>query len=610
MKVVTLANYFLGGVQYLFFNFAPLYFIVHLLFNLLGITNPILFILVALILSVVMFPPKAEELRLAPSILSASSLLIGTLLLTIINLKIGIDDSSDTYFYHLNTAIPITLYHDLLNTRLYDLVGYSIGYPKFGEFLQAIFIQLTNHFYGYGLASLLVIPASYTVTYQLARQLGLDQRYSDLVGLTYAFNPVNVAQATTGYVDSIQALYVLTTLLLARQASNLPRLVFFLINLIALINIKLTGLLLGGILFLVWLVWHGKTVLRLNCQVLPCWLLTLAAGGIGLAHYLTNWLKFGTVIYPFIDAKLSQYLHNACCVGQSNQLERIIKLFWFIPEPFAAISLYSPVNGAFSVLWYPLPFFMVLAILKAFYKKDSTFLALQGIFWVFFFLDPGRLGRYVAYFQFAGIVALPYLFKELVQRRWILTMLSFLPLAYLLQGCYIIFNPDLGVVKRRLTQYNQYRVLLDSIESTNRQAFTYYYDVQSVCSGYYWLLKFKQVEVKLTQQQPLDHNYFYIYTNDQGLCTFSIGHDAARPKFKVYSKNGSQYFEANFGPSFASEYCKICVSEYGCTYVPFYVRSYTQNLSDMFRSKRSVEKELTIEYQTIDGNKTTETFKF
>lgn len=585
---------FLGACYFLFFTFAPFYFIVHLIFNYLGITNSFLFILLAFFFAVItfftIFPEDYKSLKTSP--LSTFALLGGTGLLSIICLKVGIDDSTDTYFYHLNTTIPIVLHHDLLNTHLYDLIGYSIGYPKFGELLQAIFIQLTNNFWGYGLATVLVIPASYTITYLLARKIGLEPHIADCVGLAYAFNPINVVQATTGYIDSVQSLYLLTTILLAINATNLPRFIFFLINLVVLLNIKFTGLLLGSATLLLWIIWHCKWIWQDN-QRFYYFLWALALSFVGLAHYLTNWVKFDTMIYPFIDAKLAQYL-SSVYIGIGGKLERIFTLFWSIPQPFASISTCDTVRGSFGILWYPMPFFILLAVIKAFHKRHYAFLAIQTTLWILLFSDPAQWGRYVTYFQFAGIVATFYLFSSFPRSSSVITLFT---LAYLLLGVYIIFNSEQGIIKRRLAQYNKHHLFIESVDSTARRAFHYYYDINSACSGYYWLLKFKQVEVNLIQQQPSDDNYFYIYRKPQGDCTFSVKHSLDYEK-KVYDNKGTQFSEVKINNPFALEYCKFCISEYGCMYMSFYVHEYTRSLSEWFQNYS-----LEIECQSIDGKK-------
>jgi len=596
---------FLRGLHYFFFIFSPVYFMVHLLLNLLGFANQVLFLILTLLITVTTFHSLVDEIdTLEISKVSNIFLSLGTLLMSVIALKVGIDDSTDTYFYHLNSTIPIALYHDLLNTRLYDLIGFSQGYPKFGEFLQAIFVELTNHFWSYGLASVLVIPASYTVTYLLARKLGLNQAYADLVGLAYAFNPINIAQATTGYVDSTFSLYILGASLLVLQAVNFPRLVLLLINLVALLNIKFTGIPSSLILFLASIIWHRKRIIQ-SRQIMSYLLVSIAIYFIGGTHYFTNLIKFGTFIFPYLDWSLAQITLNS---HEVSKWEKLINLFWSLPQPFAQIAKYDVTLGAFSFLWYPMPFFILLAVLKAIRVKDQAFLGVQGLFWLLLLLDPTTSwGRYVAYFQFAGIIAIFYLLKEHSQRATVF-ILTILPVAYISLGGYILFNPELGLVTRRLAYYEQNRVLLASIDSTMRKAFSYYYDVNSFCTGYYWLLKFKQLEVKLTQNQPTVDNYFYIHRKD-GQCAVAIHHNL-KTTTHAYSTHDTQYLDITVTSPFALEYCKQCVSEYGCSYVPFYVHQYTQDLSHSFPFEKAGEKELTLECLSLDGNLIKEQFKF
>ncbi len=604
----------LGSSQYFFFLFAPCYFIIQLLGNLLGVTNPLLFLILTLVVSLTWFYRAFEEVyrnTIKPSPLAIFSISLATLLLTFITLTVGIDDSTDTYFYHLNITIPLALHHDLLNTHGYDLIGYSQGYPKFGELLQALWVQLTGQFWSYGLASVWVIPASYGTTYLLARQVGLDKSAADVVGLLYAFNPVNITQATTGYIDSIQSLYVLGCLLLMMKATQLPRLALIFLNLVAMLNIKFTGILLGSVLLGVGMIWQRQVIFRQD-QRWPSLSLILAFGFLGIFHYLANWVNFGTPIFPFIDLPLAQYMSQVY-VESSSIMGRIMALFWSWPTPFATISWYDLPTGAFSLLWYPLPLFIVIAIVQAIRSKNFIFLGIQFILWSLLILDPAiTLGRYVAYFQVAGLVALVYVLKRWVgglssRLQWL--VLYSWPLAYLGLSSYIVLNPELGMIQRRVTQSEQQRLWLDSADSTLRQTFEYFYEVNSFCSGYYWLWRYKQVPVKLIQGLPTVENYLYLHRNAANQCVVGVHHNF-KAEIRPYRVNEADYVDLTVINPAALTYCKQCVSEYGCTYVPFYVYKHTQELSHQFPFKTKGDKELSIECQTIDGQSLKQVIKF
>lgn len=595
---------FLWGLHTFFFVFSPLYFLLHLLFNVLGITNP--FLLLACSLSMIWFAtlhtPFEEIDAIEISKISSISLFLGTLLLTFITLKVGIDDSTDSYFYHLNSTIPIALFHDVLNTHLFDLIGFSQGYPKFGEFLQALFINLTDQFWSYGLTSVLVIPASYTTSFLLAKKLGLSHPSADAVALCYAFNPINVAQATTGYVDSTLSLYALGSILFAFKVVHFRHFILLLLNLIALLNIKLTGISMSIMILGFSVLWNRKFLAQ-------DWMSYLFAATalyfIGFFHYLVNFIHYGTFIFPFIDFEFAKYT-SQIYIGFEDLGHKIITLFWSIPQPFAHISQYDARQGALSPLWYPLPLFMGLALVKALKIKDKGFLTIQALLWTLLLIDPViSSARYVAYFQLAGFLASFYLLPPHIL-PWIRYVL---PLAYLSLGNYIIFNQELGTLKRRLVYYEQNRLLLESIESTSRRAFNYYYDLNSFCSGYYWLLRYKQLDVQLLQDQPHGENYFYLYRNAQGQCAVTLNHNLNTQTY-AYQLNDTPYLDITVTTPSALEYCKQCISEYGCSYIPFYVHKHTQNLSDTFLFKTEGEKELTLECQSIDGKNIKETFKF
>lgn len=611
-KLIVLFKKFLWILNYFLFVFSPIYFIIHLIFNQLHINNGILFLAGALIISFRLFGRWFKELyeNIEISGFSTLILLLGTILLTLINLVVGVDDSHDAYFYHLNTAIPIALYHNVLNIHLYDLISYSQGYPKFGEFLQALGIQLTDYFWGYGLITVVVIPASYTTTYLLAKRLGLESQYADKVALTYAFNPVNIAQATTGYIDSVQALYVLTNILLAIRVNNLFKLSLLLINLIALLNMKLTGVVIGSLILLWAILWNRKVIIKRD-QLLNAMILTIAAYLVGLSHYLMNFIHFKTLTFPFIDLEFAQYVANLY-TGEGSKLEKVIQLFWSQPATFEQISLYDTTQGAFSILWYPLPVFIGLALVKAIRKKDKLFLYLQSLFWLLLILDPTvSMGRYVAYFQFLGFFAVIYWLKDLnfvFATKRMLGLITILPISYLVLSSYIILNPKLGLITRRLAYYGENRLLITSATSVAKQAFSYYYDINSYCSGYYWFLKFNQVEVQLTQGKPQSGNYFYIYRDENKKCTFAIAHDL-RIKNQINYENGRPFFEMNNHSLFATEYCKWCLSEFNCLYAPYYVDKYRVDLSQ-FPFKTAGEKAATVECLSMDGKLLKDTLKF
>jgi hypothetical protein len=611
-KLIAFFKKFLWILNYFLFVFSPIYFIIHLIFNQLNINNGILFLAGALVISFRLCVRWFEELYENIEISGFSTLILfsGTTLLTLINLVVGIDDSHDAYFYHLNIAIPIALYHNVLNIHLYDLISYSQGYPKFGEFLQALGIQLTDYFWGYGLITVVVIPASYTTTYLLATRLGLESQYADKIALTYVFNPINIAQATTGYIDSIQALYVLANILLAIRVNNLFKLSLLLINLIALLNMKLTGVVMGSLILLWAILWNSKVIVSRE-QLLNAIVLTITAYLVGLSHYLMNFIHFKTLAFPFIDLEFAQYVANLY-TGEGSKLEKVIRLFWSQPATFEQISLYDTTKGAFSILWYPLPIFIGLALVKAIRKKDKLFLYLQSLFWLMLILDPTvSMGRYVAYFQFLGFFAVIYWLKDLnlvFATKRMLWLITILPISYLVLSSYIIFNPKLGLITRRLAYYGENRLLITSAKSVARQAFSYYYDINSYCSGYYWFLKFNQVEVQLTQGKPQNGNYFYLYRDENKKCTFAIAHDL-RIKNQINYENGRPFFEMNNHSLFATEYCKWCLSEFNCLYAPYYVDKYRVDLSQ-FPFKSAGEKTATVECLSMEGQLLKDTLKF
>ena len=610
-KLISIFSNFLWVISYFFFVVTPVYFIIHLIFNYLSISNSILFLIGTFLISWRLLPYYLSELYEPVEIskFATIALLLGTTLLIFISLVVGIDESHDAYFYHLNTAVPIALYHQLSNFHLYDLVSYSQGYPKFGEFLQAIGIQLTNYFWGYGVITALVIPASYTITYLLAKRLGLESQYADKVALTYAFNPINVAQATTGYIDSLQALYVLANLLFAIRLNTRFKFIVLLLNVIALLNIKFTGIVIGSLILLFAILVNSKFILDKR-HLFSYAFGAIIAYIIGLSHYFSNFINFNTLTFPFIDLKMAKFIANIWTI-QGNKLEKIVALFWSFPKSFAHISLYDTPLGAFSILWYPLPMFIFLALIKAFLQRDYLFLSIQGLFWLLLILDPTvAMGRYVTYFQFLGFFSAIYLLKNLVtfiSPNKTLSLITLLPFAYLVLGSYIIFNPELGRITRRLAHYQENRLLITSLQSTSKQTFDYYYNINSPCSGYYWLLKFNQVEVQLTQDKPKTPNYFYIH-HDKG-CTFSFAHEDLSIHNRIYYDNEKRYLEMNSRNLFAAESCKWCLSEYNCLYAPFYADQYTIDLF-MLPFQSPGEKEVRVECLSIDGQVISDIVRF
>lgn len=72
------------------------------------------------------------------------------LILYVIGFYFGEDFLSDDYFYHLNITFPILFYKNVLLKEPFSLNNYSLGYPKFSEFLGAFCLyiwKLQSFFY-------------------------------------------------------------------------------------------------------------------------------------------------------------------------------------------------------------------------------------------------------------------------------------------------------------------------------------------------------------------------------------------------------------------------------------------------------------------------------
>lgn len=588
-----------------FFLFAPLYFVTHLFFNVFHIVNPTLFLFISLLLTGYFYKNCQslfiEEIEAIPPTIQII-LAILTLLLIAINFLVGIDDSGDAYFYHLNIAVPLALSHNVFDYSLYDLDSYSEGYPKFANFLQAIAIAWTGYFWGYGLISILIIPCSFIVVYKLARQLQFLPQQSAWIGLLYACNPINISQATTGYIDTIQSIYVLVLMMLACYPASLAVFSLFLLNIVVLVNIKFTGLLLGASLFGFYLLLNRDFLLKQWQKGLG---LCVIAGGFAVLHYAHNWLTYGTLVFPFIDSAFAKVIADLYIV-QEGYFARLLRLFWTVPQSLSVLAIYDTVHGAFSFLWYPLPLFILFAWFKAIYQRNTYFIAILGIFCFLLALDPVlSIGRYVVYFQCIGFLALAYVLSPRYQ--WILPLLT---IAYLTLAGYSLLNPETGIVQRRLAYFAQRQVFLQSIQSQRRQFFDFYYDINAACPGYYWLLRFYQVPVKLVETPPQGDNFFYIHRKEyQQHCEVDTHFLAAIDAQIQQTEQGKTLKLSAKNPA-AQENCQLCVSEYGCLYLPFHIYTMTINLSHVFHFQTAGEKQLQLTCRALNGDLTEKTLKW
>ncbi|EIJ43404.1 hypothetical protein BegalDRAFT_2561 [Beggiatoa alba B18LD] len=582
------------------FIFAPSYFINQLIFNALQLTTPLLWLASSSVISFFIYQryqgnifPYLTEINTIPVFIHWVLFFI-TLILISITLVVGIDDSSDAYFYHLNIATPISLFQNLFEYSYYDLDSYSQGYPKYANFLQAFAMTGTGYFWAYGLISVLVIPCSFWIVYSLARQLTLSVSAAAWVGLIYALNPINIAQATTGYIDTIQSLYILALITLALRPATKLHLTLFLLNLIVLVNIKFTGILLGAGLFGFYSVLHWRFFWT---QWRIAGIFIGVAGSIALLHYLHNWFTFGTLVFPFIDSAFAKVIAELY-IKPETYSHRFITLFWTVPESLSVLAVYDTVHGAFSFLWYPFPFFIFLALVKTGLRREFKLFAVFSIFCLLLALDPVvSIGRYVAYFQCAGFLALAYLLPTRYARGLIVVAMS-----YLLLTGYILLNPETGHIARRSAYAEQRQAFLNSIQSQRRQAFDFYYNINAACAGYYWLMRFYQVPVKLVENPPNEGNFFYIHRPTyQQHCEVITHYQADIGAKLTQTAQGQTLLILSAKNPAAQENCQLCISEYGCLYLPFHIYTMTINLSQVFQFKMAGEKNLTLTCRAIDG---------
>lgn len=577
---------FLLGLFYLGFFFVPLYFLNYLVFNVLDITNPTLITFSSVLISLYLAYNNPLYHDIQPSVLSSVFLTIVTAILTVINFKVGIDATNDSYLYHLNIVFPIHFHHHLLEPQFFDLDSYSQGYPKYTEFLQSLSVSLTHNFWGYGLASILVIPASYVVTFFISKKLGFTSTQADLIALTYSINPVNITQATTSYVDSTQSLYLLSSILFLLNIKTTFSLVVFLISIVALLNIKFTGITLSFILLTFAFIWHFNLFKKhwLKYSSLGFVILLIAS-----AHYINNFINFNTFVYPFIDFDMARQIANLY-VPEQTKLEKLITLFWVTPNT----TWYALLQGTWSFLWYPMPFLLLLALIQAIYQRNTLFWLLTLLLCTCLLLDPVlSMGRYVSYFQFIGFAAFVYVFRAY-------RLIWMMPVAYFALSLYIIANPYTSMITSRLNQYQQYQIFFDTILSAKARGFQYFYHINSGCSGYYWYLRYYQHDVQLVASKPQGDNFFYIDSDpDAEQCRIRAFYKV-KPNFSVQAKNDALFFAPHIDNPSALKHCKACITDYGCMYIPMQIYNSPFDITRIMPNAQQATT-MSVECEAIEG---------
>ena len=582
-----------------YFLFLPLFFLVHLIFNSIGITQFWLLFAITIGLS---FWGVSQRHLVVPleGIEGKASLGIGfiTVFLLLANFLVGVDHASDSYLYHLNTAFPISLYHDVFSHQWFDLNHYSVGYPKFAEFIQANFLQLTHHPYGYGMASVLVIPASYIVSFIFARHFNVSISNAKIIAFTYAINPINIAQATTGYIDTLHALYVLVCIVLALKARTKGLWILFLLNLAVLTNIKFTGVLLFPVILVFACIWQRHIIFNKKHRLFYL-LVTPVVLSLGGIHYLHNLSAFATPVYPFIDSALATkiaYLYTPA----TGKLSGILDLFWQIPTPFSQFVLYDALQGAFSILWYPMPVFILIVMGISIYQKQYQLSSIYLLFILLLLIDPvPSIGRYVSYFQLLGFFSFIYLVAEF---KLIQKIVWLLPAAYVCVAAFILVGTEVSLLPQRQHHAQHIAPLLNQINSIKQQAIPIYYNIQSGCSGYYWLARFNGLAVQQVTHVPVeDKNYLFITETAAKKCIIQHSNNVMVEATLQQTTVDSPLLYVNITPPAVIKDCKICISEYGCMYLPAHMYRMELNLKHLFNFSSTEEKSLNLVCKTQEN---------
>jgi hypothetical protein len=217
------------------------------------------------------------------------------------------------------------------------------AYPKAAWILEAAAMRATDFETAKALAPVLVV-ASALLAYAGLAALGLGSAGAVAGAVVLALNPVAAAQVTSHMVDGIRASLMLSAvmvgLLVVRRPGRAPPLVVLVAALVLLVNVKFTGLALGGLILVVTLGagvvraggWRGPG-LRDGLRAMRTALVTtaialvLAVPVLGFNPYVTNTVRHGSPFHPVIGPEAIEVteVHTGRALRRMSDLERVVR---------------------------------------------------------------------------------------------------------------------------------------------------------------------------------------------------------------------------------------------------------------------------------------------
>jgi hypothetical protein len=216
------------------------------------------------------------------------------------------------------------------------------AYPKAAWVLEAAAMRATDFETAKALAPVLVV-ASALLAYAGLAALGLGTAGAVAGAVALALNPVAAAQVTSHMVDGIRASLMLSAvmagLLIVRRPGRAPPLVVFVAALVLIVNVKFTGLALGGLIIVVTLGagvvrggWRGER-LRAGVRAMRRPLVTVAIALVvavpilGFNPYVTNSVRHGSPLHPVVGPEAIDVteVHTGRALRGMSDLERLLR---------------------------------------------------------------------------------------------------------------------------------------------------------------------------------------------------------------------------------------------------------------------------------------------
>lgn len=252
---------------------------------------------------------------------------------------LGQDISYDGKAYHID-AIYGSIQWNVLTPDNYFHI-YAQSYPKMADtFLGAFAVFLSKYTaYEYVLGNVLITLVIYIAAYYLSKILGIQKAYyAHSIAFFFALNPLSIYEMGSGYVDIVFVFYIILSLLLLFTPYSRIRFLLFILSTCALINIKYSGLLIGCVLTIAYLVYHLRSFALKDALLLviyPIWFL----------HYIYSFIHLGTPIPPFQSyhelQTFFQTLSHAPKGINGNTLKEIVYSHVYLPHIWFLESIRS-----------------------------------------------------------------------------------------------------------------------------------------------------------------------------------------------------------------------------------------------------------------------------